>query len=133
MYGAAPGMRGRCEATRGPPDAGSSLMSLVVNPLTANDTKEREVGERERENALRREFQPSHAPRDLEEQPGRERNAGRPVGRRHHSGMPAAMVTPWPTCISIVLMKSGARNRAQAWPSATRATITAPPELAMTA
>jgi hypothetical protein len=54
-------------------------------------------------------------------------------GEFDHSGVPRLTVIPRPTSATIVWMKSGASNRAQAWPSATRASITAPFELAMIA
>jgi hypothetical protein len=53
--------------------------------------------------------------------------------RCSHVGSPKPTVIPSPICASMPWMKSGARNRAQVWPSATSATITAPPELAMIA
>jgi hypothetical protein len=53
-----------------------------------------------------------------------------PFGYR---GVPSPTIIPWPTSTTIAWMKSGASIRAQAWPLATSASITEPPELAMTA
>ena len=49
------------------------------------------------------------------------------------TGVPRCPFRPWPTSITIARTKSGARKRAQACPSATRASITSPPALAMIA